>query len=495
MANLISLDSLKVTSSDDMKLALDSSGGCSSSSCGSSDGPSDMPAEIWDKVKDHPCYSEEAHHYFARMHVAVAPACNIQCNYCNRKYDCANESRPGVVSEKLTPEQALRKITAVANEVPQLSVLGIAGPGDACYDFRKTKATFDLVVKKIPDIKLCLSTNGLALPDHVDEIAHMNIDHVTLTINMVDPEIGTKIYPWIFYKNRRWTGLDASKILHERQMQGLEMLTERKILCKVNSVMIPGINDEHLIEVNKVVKQKGAFLHNIMPLISDAAHGTHFGLTGQRGPRAMELKALQDKLSEGTKLMRHCRQCRADAVGLLGEDRGQEFTMDQVPDNVEYDPSKRETYREIVAKERGEHIATKQQVGAQLADIATSILVAIATKGGGRINQHFGHAKEFMVYEVSPRGIEFIGHRKVEQYCQGGWGEDATLDGVIAALEGVDVVLCSKIGECPKDSLKKAGILATDDYAHEWIEAGIAAWYQATMQTSTAPASTASAVA
>ena len=82
-------------------------------------------------MKDHPCYSEEAHHYFARMHVAVAPACNIQCNYCNRKYDCANESRPGVVSEKLTPDQAARKVIAVANAVPQLSVLGIAGPGDA----------------------------------------------------------------------------------------------------------------------------------------------------------------------------------------------------------------------------------------------------------------------------------------------------------------------------------------------------------------------------
>ena len=54
------------------------------------------------------------------MHVAVAPACNIQCNYCNRKYDCANESRPGVVSETLTPDQAFRKIIAVANEVPQL---------------------------------------------------------------------------------------------------------------------------------------------------------------------------------------------------------------------------------------------------------------------------------------------------------------------------------------------------------------------------------------
>jgi nitrogen fixation protein NifB len=28
--------------------------------------------------------------------------------------------------------------------------------------------------------------------------------------------------------------------------------------------------------------------------------------------------------------MRHCRQCRADAVGMLGEDRGGEFTPERI---------------------------------------------------------------------------------------------------------------------------------------------------------------------
>ena len=479
MGGLISLDSIAPAISAKTMRQTMQSGGCSSSSCGSSDGPADMAPEVWAKVKDHPCYSEEAHHYFARMHVAVAPACNIQCNYCNRKYDCANESRPGVVSETLTPEQALRKVVAVANEVPQLSVLGIAGPGDACYDWRKTKATFARVARAIPDIKLCLSTNGLALPDHVDEIAAMNIDHVTITINMLDPEVGAKIYPWIFFDHRRIEGVEAARILHERQMLGLEMLVSRNVLVKVNSVMIPGINDRHLLDVNEAVKAKGAFLHNIMPLISDPAHGTHFGLTGQRGPRAMELKALQDRLSGGTKLMRHCRQCRADAVGLLGEDRGQEFNLDMLPEEVAYDPAQRAAYREIVAAERGEHQARKAEADAGLSAVvaAPAVLVAIASKGGGRINQHFGHATEFQVFEVSPAGIGFVGHRKVERYCQGGWGEDATLDSVIAALDGVSAVLCAKIGDCPKDGLAAAGIAASDAWAHAWIESGIAAWY------------------
>lgn len=207
--------------------------GCGKSSrgggarCGSPAGCTDLPAETWEKVKKHPCYSEEAHHHYARMHVAVAPACNIQCNYCNRKYDCANESRPGVVSERLTPEQAARKVMAVASTIPQMTVLGIAGPGDPLANPEKTFKTFELVHKAAPDLKLCLSTNGLALPDHIDTIAKFNVEHVTITINMINPEIGAKIYPWIFYNHKRYTGVQAARILTDRQLQGLEMLTRR----------------------------------------------------------------------------------------------------------------------------------------------------------------------------------------------------------------------------------------------------------------------------
>lgn len=195
-------------------------GGSGKASCGSQAGIANLPIEIWEKVKNHPCYSEEAHHHYARMHVAVAPACNIQCNYCNRKYDCANESRPGIVSEKLTPEQAAKKVLAVASAIPQMSVVGVAGPGDPLANPDKTFRTFELVNKLAPDIKLCLSTNGLALPDHVDTIARLKVDHVTITINMIDPEIGAKIHPWIFYGHKRYTGIEAARILSNRQLKG-----------------------------------------------------------------------------------------------------------------------------------------------------------------------------------------------------------------------------------------------------------------------------------
>lgn len=454
--------------------------GCSSKgkgACGSGQGSSELPAHIWAKVKDHPCYSEEAHHYFARMHVAVAPACNIQCNYCNRKYDCSNESRPGVVSEKLTPEQALRKTVAVAAKVPQLSVLGIAGPGDALANPKATFRTFDLVSKALPHLKLCLSTNGLALPDHVETIVDYNVDHVTITISAVDPDIGQYVYPWVFHNHRRWTGRDAARILFERQMEGLERLVSAGVLVKVNSVLIPGINDEHMVEVNRVVKAKGAFLHNVMPLISDPAHGTHFGLTGQRGPTPLELAAIQDRLEGGAKLMRHCRQCRADAVGLLGEDLGADFTLDRIAEEPIFDPQIRAAYTALVEQERADRHAAEVSARETVAGQGEALLVAVATKGGGRINQHFGHAREFQILEVDGRSVRFLGIRRADNYCKGGFGEEDSLTAIIKALEGVSAVLVARIGDCPRQRLSEAGITVIDDYAHEFIEASALSWW------------------
>jgi nitrogen fixation protein NifB len=479
-----------------------SSGGCAASGCGSApDALAHLPDAIRARVQDHPCYSEEAHHYFARMHVAVAPACNIQCHYCNRKFDCANESRPGVVSELLTPDEAVRKTLAVAAAIPQMSVLGIAGPGDPLANPERTFETFRLLSEKAPDIKLCLSSNGLDLPRHVDEIARHNIDHVTLTINCLDPEIGAKIYPWIYWNHRRIRGREAAAILIEQQQKGLEMLTARGILVKVNSVMIPGVNDQHLKEVSRVVKAKGAFLHNVMPLIAEAEHGTYYGLMGQRSPTAVELQALQDECAGDMSMMRHCRQCRADAVGLLGEDRGAEFTLDKIATlNIDHEAAmtRRKATREAIISQLETRRAVKKAVTMTTpapepeTPPARPVLMAVATTGQGVINQHFGHAREFLVYEASPSGARLIGHRKTDLYCAGnetcGAEEEnapssaTTLERTIAALSGCEVVLCARIGFEPWSQLEAAGIAPNGEHAMEPVESAVMAVYQEMLQ-------------
>ena len=467
----------------------ESTGGCDASSCGGTEDQfAGLPEHIAEQVRDHPCYSEKAHHHFARMHVAVAPACNIQCNYCNRKYDCSNESRPGVVSEVLTPDQAVKKVKAVAAEIPQMSVVGIAGPGDAMANPERTFETFRRLAAETPDIKLCVSTNGLNLPDHVEEMAKYNISHVTLTINAIDPEIGAKIYPWIFWNHRRIRGVKGARILLEQQMKSLELLAARGVLVKVNSVMIPGVNDQHLKEVNRVVKEKGAFLHNIMPLIAEPEHGTYYGVMEHPSPTDGELAALRDSCAGDMNMMRHCRQCRADAVGMLGEDRGAEFTTEKVElMEIDYGAAmeRRAEYQREVSERMEDQAAVAVISLDQLKRTAPAVatrpaLIAVATKGQGVVNEHFGYAKEFLVYEVGPEGVRFIGPRQATNYCTGSdeCGAESRLDRIIASLEGCEALLCSRVGLEPWTGLEAAGIQPMVEFAMEEIDVAVAKAYR-----------------
>lgn len=293
--------------------------------CGDTKPLSRMDTDMEAKVAQHPCYNAKAHLNFARMHVPVAPACNIQCNYCNRKYDCSNESRPGVTSTRLTPEQAADKVLMVAARMPQLSVVGIAGPGDPLAKPDILFETLELIRRKLPNIMPCVSTNGLVLADHVATLKELGVEHVTITINATDPEVAEKIYPWVSVDGKRLSGRDGAAILLERQMEGLRACVAAGMLVKVNSVMIPDINDQHLEDVNRAITAAGAFMHNIMPLISDPSHGTWFGLNGQRQPTPEEIEDLRERCDGPVKLMRHCRRCRADAIGFLDNDRHADF--------------------------------------------------------------------------------------------------------------------------------------------------------------------------
>jgi nitrogen fixation protein NifB len=251
--------------------------------------------------------------------------------------------------------------------------------------------------------------------------------------------------------------------------------------------MIPGINDEHLAEVSRVVKSKGAFLHNVMPLIAEAEHGTFFGVMGQRGPTPDELQALQDSCAGDMNMMRHCRQCRADAVGMLGEDRGDEFTLDKIEtmeiDYAEAMEKRKVIHQAIQAEMDSKRLEKERKALESKSDLNRSyrpVLMAVATSGQGVINVHFGHAKEFLIYEASPEGVRFISHRKADQYCGGdstcGDGE-STLQLTIRALAGCEAVLCSKVGYEPWEQLEAAGIMPNGEHAMENIEEAVMAVY------------------
>lgn len=392
-----------------------------------------FPSDTQDKTNRHPCYSFDAHRKYARMHLPVAPKCNISCNYCNRKFDCVNESRPGVTSEVLTPGQAMQKYNLVKAKIENLSVVGIAGPGDALANWENTKRTIKLIKDGDPDVVFCLSTNGLLLPEYAQELVGLGIKHVTVTMNCLDPEIGAKIYKFVDYKGQKYPGAEGAGILLKNQLAGIEYLTRKGVLVKVNIVMIKGINDRHIPAIVKRVKELGVFVTNIMPLIP--APGSAFENYPQTSTK--ELNQIRDACQVDLPQMRHCKQCRADAIGLLGEDRSLEFSaLAGVNQNKVNGRSLKKRYK-----------------------------IAVASKHGRLVDQHFGYATEFVIYEGDGEVFEVVENRRVEKYCAGAEECDSTevkRDSIINALKDCDAVLTMRIGYHAKERLAKRGILSVE---------------------------------
>lgn len=385
----------------------------------------------------HPCFNAEVKGECGRIHLPVAPLCNIKCNYCNRKYDCVNESRPGVTSAVLTPSQALQYLEKVVEAEPRITVAGIAGPGDPLANAAETLETMRLIRARFPEMLLCLASNGLNLLEHVDALAEIGVSHVTVTVNAVDPEISQHIYSWVRDGKVIYRGLKGAALLLERQIASIKALKAAGIIVKINTIVIPGVNDRHVEEVARKMKELGADLHNCMAMYPNK--DTVF----QDIPEpTKELMTAIQKMSESyLPQMRHCTRCRADAVGLLGADRADEF--------------------------RGCLSACSQS----LPSGEERPYVAVATFEGMLVNQHLGEASRFQIWEQKDGGFQIVEERKAPEHGGGlgRWEELAN------TLQDCRAVLVSGVGENPRKVLAEAGVLPVE--MNGFIAAGLEAIY------------------
>ncbi len=374
----------------------------------------------------HPCFSAEARHTTGRIHLPVAPKCNVQCNFCNRKFDCVNESRPGVCSTILAPDQALDYLGNVLEKVDNLAVVGIAGPGDPFANPEETLRTMELVGKKYPDKILCLATNGLGLPEYVERLSKLNVSHVTVTVNAVDPEIGAKIYSWVRLGPHTYRGVEGARVLLEKQTEAIRALKAHGITVKINTVIIPGVNDEHAEEVARYTAALGADVQNCIPLM----HVEDTVFAGVKTPEAGEMQALRFRTGRHIKQMSHCARCRADAVGKLGENNTAE-------------------------------IETMLSEAATLKPTTEKPYVAVASMEGLFVNRHLGEATDLWIFkrgEKSADGGEgdpvLIARRNTPVPGTG----DERWELLAATIADCVAVLVSGSGKSPEKVLKNHGI-------------------------------------
>ena len=387
---------------------------------------------------NHPCFNREAKGSHGRVHLPVAPACNIKCNYCDRKYSCVNESRPGVTSAVLSPSQAATYMEQALKAEPRISVAGIAGPGDPLANAAKTLQTIHLVRQRFPGMLLCLSSNGLAVPEHLDALAEAGVTHMTITVNAVAPAIGAKIYSWVKEGKVAYRGEEAARLLLERQTQAVAGLKERGITVKLNSIVIPGINDGHMSEVARWGAELGADLMNLMPMYPTP--NTPFEELGE--PSRQLMQALRADCAAHMNQMSHCTRCRADAVGLLGADRSEELagclsTCARIPEPRE----------------------------------AGRPYVAVASREGALVNLHLGQAHEFQIWGPVPGGFSLLELRPAPE----SGGGEVRWKRLAESLGDCRNVLVSGIGETPRAVLAGYGVEPLE--VSGFIEEALAAIY------------------
>ncbi len=371
----------------------------------------------------HPCFNREARHTFSRVHLPVAPNCNVQCNFCDRRFDCLNESRPGVTSSLLSPHQALHYLKKVNQLIDRVSVVGIAGPGDPFANPIETMRTFHLVREYDPEMLLCVASNGLGIGPYLDELAELQVSHVTITVNAVDPDISGKVYAWVRDGRQVFRGREAAELLLERQLAAIRGLAERDILVKVNTIVMPGLNDHHIPEVCRTVAEAGAKMLNCMPL--HPVEGTALAHLGN--PSGQLMKQIRESAGTHLPQMMHCARCRADAVGKIGE----------------------EAHSDVVA-------CLQQTASGPLKPDQARPYFAVATLEGLLVNQHLGEAESLAIYEPGDENGEFALVEERETPPEGGgtqrWEALADLLGDCWA------VLVSGVGNKPKQVLIEEGV-------------------------------------
>jgi len=259
----------------------------------------------------HPCFAGEAGANRGRIHLPVSPLCNIQCRFCRRAFNKV-EDRPGVAAKVLTPEEAAGVVRRSLELCPEIGVAGIAGPGDALATDHALK-TFGLVHREFPRLINCLSTNGLLLEQAAEDLVCAHVKTLTVTVNAVDPVILDRIVSRVQWEGKTLTGTEGAAVLIEAQKRGIKKAAALGLVIKINIVLIPGVNDNHIGVIAKTVRELGASIVNIIPLLPQNE------FAGHAEPDCEALNRARRDAEEYLPVFKHCRHCRADAIGIPGK--------------------------------------------------------------------------------------------------------------------------------------------------------------------------------
>ncbi|MGZ8239117.1 MAG: NifB/NifX family molybdenum-iron cluster-binding protein [Methylobacter sp.] len=106
------------------------------------------------------------------------------------------------------------------------------------------------------------------------------------------------------------------------------------------------------------------------------------------------------------------------------------------------------------------------------------VKLAVASKEGLAISEHFGHAKQFRIYEAAPNYCHLLETREVAHYCLGQHSDQTAMTGILETIKDCHAVFVAKIGDGPTEKLRAIGVQAISRYTYEAIEESLLDYVQ-----------------
>lgn len=360
----------------------------------------------------------------ARVHLPVASGVNAMLAF-------GGATPSALKKHSLNPADALNALQQAMDKAKfkgnSINMVGVSGPGDPLATPEPLFELFKEIRQLYPDISLCLGTNGLGGAQHAPALAELGVTHVSLTVNMVDPEIAPKLYNWVRPGKQTIQRSQAGALLVQEQADALAAFVANGIAVTIRTVVYPGINDEHVVDIALFGAAGGASAMLLCPWLPPERCGDENAPAPELPAAPAELiQRLQLAAAEHLPVIDAADVCAAPAAGLGIE------TSSQQPLGITALPKP--------SPERPN--------------------VAVATSDGFDVDMHLGQTRQFLIYGPKEGLVSLLGSRKAPDAGKG----DERWVALAEVLNDCSYVLVHSAGNNPERVLGEQGLrlLRTD---------------------------------
>ncbi|MEN8141841.1 MAG: hypothetical protein ABFR97_11535, partial [Thermodesulfobacteriota bacterium] len=207
------------------------------------------------------------------------------CSCADKKQGCGAAPVPEWLCLPVAPHGVARLRFAGSAQLPQpiplqgaLSWIGdlqergrriggleLHGPGDPLASLRMTVEILDQLQENQPNISLGITTLGLGLVEHAEELRRHGVERITLLVDAVQAELVEQLYSWIRPGKRNIPLQEGAAIVIAEQAKAVSACLAVGLRVTIQTTLYHNINEQEVPDIAKTFVGLGAESMTLVP--------------------------------------------------------------------------------------------------------------------------------------------------------------------------------------------------------------------------------------